>query len=133
MSTCYGHQSQINVSVGQHVSQGEVIGLVGCTGLCFGAHLHFEVRSQRRGRQPAELPLALLAPVVQPEIHIGGVSLKTFGLMFALAFLAVGALIARRFKELGKPVDWAYEISFAALLGGLWVRGCTSSCRTTTT
>jgi murein DD-endopeptidase MepM/ murein hydrolase activator NlpD len=44
ISTCYGHQSQINVSVGQHVSQGEVIGLVGCTGLCFGAHLHFEVR-----------------------------------------------------------------------------------------
>jgi murein DD-endopeptidase MepM/ murein hydrolase activator NlpD len=44
LSTCYGHQSQINVSVGQHVSQGQVIGLVGCTGLCFGAHLHFEVR-----------------------------------------------------------------------------------------
>jgi phosphatidylglycerol---prolipoprotein diacylglyceryl transferase len=56
---------------------------------------------------------------VQPEIHIGAVSLKTFGLMFALAFLAVGALIARRLKELGKPVDWAYEITFAALLGGL--------------
>jgi peptidoglycan DL-endopeptidase CwlO len=43
-STCYAHQSQINVSVGQHVNQGEVIGLSGCTGLCFGAHLHFEVR-----------------------------------------------------------------------------------------
>ena len=70
---------------------------------------------------------------MQPEIHIGGISLKTFGLMFALAFLTVGALIARRFKELGKPVDWAYEISFAALLGGSWGRGCTSSSRTTTT
>src|SRR6476620_2581873 len=56
---------------------------------------------------------------MQPEIHIGGLSIKTFGLMFALAFLAVGAVIARRFKELGKPVDWAYEIVFAALLGGL--------------
>jgi murein DD-endopeptidase MepM/ murein hydrolase activator NlpD len=43
-STCYGHQSRIEVSVGQHVSQGQVIGLTGCTGLCFGPHLHFEVR-----------------------------------------------------------------------------------------
>ena len=39
--------------------------------------------------------------------------------MFALGFLAAGALIARRFEELGKPVDWAYEMTFAALLGGL--------------
>ncbi|MGN6189276.1 MAG: murein hydrolase activator EnvC family protein [Conexibacter sp.] len=44
ISTCYGHQSVIRVSVGQHVTQGQVIGLSGCTGLCFGAHLHFEVR-----------------------------------------------------------------------------------------
>jgi phosphatidylglycerol:prolipoprotein diacylglycerol transferase len=56
---------------------------------------------------------------VQPEIHIGGLELKTFGMAFALAFLAIGLVIARRFKELGKPVDWAYEISFAALVGGL--------------
>ena len=44
MATCYGHQSRIMVSVGQSVSQGQVIGLSGCTGLCFGPHLHFEVR-----------------------------------------------------------------------------------------
>jgi murein DD-endopeptidase MepM/ murein hydrolase activator NlpD len=44
LSSCYGHQSSIQVSVGQNVSQGQVIGLSGCTGLCFGAHLHFEVR-----------------------------------------------------------------------------------------
>jgi phosphatidylglycerol---prolipoprotein diacylglyceryl transferase len=56
---------------------------------------------------------------VQPEIQLGPVELKTFGLMFALAFLASGALVARRFDELGKPPDWAYEMIFAALVGGL--------------
>jgi septal ring factor EnvC (AmiA/AmiB activator) len=44
VSTCYGHQESISVSVGQHVSQGQVIGISDCTGLCFGPHLHFEVR-----------------------------------------------------------------------------------------
>jgi murein DD-endopeptidase MepM/ murein hydrolase activator NlpD len=44
ISTCYAHQSTIGVSVGQSVSQGDTIGAVGCTGLCFGDHLHFEVR-----------------------------------------------------------------------------------------
>ena len=44
VSTCYAHQESISVSVGQHVSQGQVIGISDCTGLCFGPHLHFEVR-----------------------------------------------------------------------------------------
>jgi len=44
MATCYGHQEAIYVSAGQHVTQGQVIGLVDCTGYCFGPHLHFEVR-----------------------------------------------------------------------------------------
>ena len=53
-----------------------------------------------------------------PEIDIGPLTLQTFGLMFALAFLAAGALIWRRLEEIGKPPDWAYEMSFAALVGG---------------
>jgi phosphatidylglycerol:prolipoprotein diacylglycerol transferase len=56
---------------------------------------------------------------VLPEIDIGPLTLQTFGLCFALAFIAAGALIWRRFEELGKPVDWAYEMGFAALIGGL--------------
>jgi murein DD-endopeptidase MepM/ murein hydrolase activator NlpD len=44
IATCYAHQSSIGVSAGQRVSQGQVIGSVGCTGHCYGDHLHFEVR-----------------------------------------------------------------------------------------
>ena len=54
-----------------------------------------------------------------PEIHIGPLTLQTFGICFAFAFLAAGALIGKRFVEIGKPVDWAYEMAFAALIGGL--------------
>src|SRR6185295_15610302 len=54
-----------------------------------------------------------------PELHLGPLTLQTFGLMFALAFLAAGALIGKRLLELGKPVDWAYEMGFAALVGGI--------------
>jgi murein DD-endopeptidase MepM/ murein hydrolase activator NlpD len=44
LQTCYAHQSAFAVGSGQSVSQGQVIGYVGCTGHCFGDHLHFEVR-----------------------------------------------------------------------------------------
>jgi murein DD-endopeptidase MepM/ murein hydrolase activator NlpD len=44
LSTCYAHQSRYGTSMGASVSQGQVIGYVGCTGHCFGDHLHFEVR-----------------------------------------------------------------------------------------
>jgi len=54
-----------------------------------------------------------------PEISLGPVTLQTFGLMFGLGFVAAGLIIARRFKELNKPPDWAYEMAFVALIGGI--------------
>jgi murein DD-endopeptidase MepM/ murein hydrolase activator NlpD len=44
ISTCYAHQASFAVSAGQHVSQGQVIGISDCTGHCLGPHVHFEVR-----------------------------------------------------------------------------------------
>jgi hypothetical protein len=46
LSSCYAHLSRVarEIYVGAFVARGEVIAWSGCTGLCFGPHLHFEVR-----------------------------------------------------------------------------------------
>ena len=40
--TKYLHLKKRNVSTGQRIKQGQIIGSVGCTGLCTGPHLHYE-------------------------------------------------------------------------------------------
>jgi len=55
---------------------------------------------------------------MHPEIDVGPVTLQSFGLMFVLAFVAAWLLAWKRMRELGKPGDWAYELAFAALVGG---------------
>jgi phosphatidylglycerol:prolipoprotein diacylglycerol transferase len=56
---------------------------------------------------------------MKPEIHVLGLSIKTFGVTFALGFIACWGLVARRLRELGKPADWSYELIFASLVGGV--------------
>ncbi|MDQ3986088.1 MAG: peptidoglycan DD-metalloendopeptidase family protein [Actinomycetota bacterium] len=51
-STLYGHMSRLGTSNGASVSQGQVIGYVGCTGSCTGDHLHFEIRVNGAPQNP---------------------------------------------------------------------------------
>ncbi|MBI3997398.1 MAG: peptidoglycan DD-metalloendopeptidase family protein [Armatimonadetes bacterium] len=50
----YGHASKLLVKTGQPVKKGQVIALVGCTGACTGAHVHFEVRVSGRAVNPLQ-------------------------------------------------------------------------------
>jgi murein DD-endopeptidase MepM/ murein hydrolase activator NlpD len=54
LHTAYFHQSRILVKVGDIVNQGDIIGLVGTTGLSTGPHLHWEMRIGSTGIDPEE-------------------------------------------------------------------------------
>jgi len=52
LSTRYGHLSRIDVAIGQEVTLGQTIGLVGSTGRSTGPHLHYEVRINNQPVDP---------------------------------------------------------------------------------
>lgn len=52
IATLYGHLLQTNVSVGDRVVRGQVIGLEGSTGLSTGPHVHFELRVNDQAVDP---------------------------------------------------------------------------------
>jgi murein DD-endopeptidase MepM/ murein hydrolase activator NlpD len=65
--TRYAHMSAFRTRLGQEVSAGDVIGLIGSTGRSTGPHLHFEVRINNRAVNPR--PFLEAAPHVLEEIR----------------------------------------------------------------
>ncbi len=53
-TTSYGHLSKFNVHSGDHVTRGQVIGLVGNSGRSTGSHLHYEVNHKGRPINPSK-------------------------------------------------------------------------------
>ena len=55
LSTGYAHMSRFAVKPGQRVSQGQVIGYVGSTGISTGPHLHYEIWLRGKPVNPTQL------------------------------------------------------------------------------
>ena len=74
LSTRYGHLSEIDVDVGQHIRAGQVIGRLGSTGRSTGPHLHYETRIDGEPVNPerflaAGAKLFGYDPVIVPSGH----------------------------------------------------------------
>jgi murein DD-endopeptidase MepM/ murein hydrolase activator NlpD len=55
LATRYGHLSKFNVTPGQSVKRGDIIGYVGSTGRSTGAHLHYEILANGKLINPLQL------------------------------------------------------------------------------
>lgn len=69
--TLYAHLSSILVKVGDHVQAGDLIGLIGATGLVSGPHVHFEVRVGSNGYYYVRNPELWMAPYAGTGVIAG--------------------------------------------------------------
>jgi len=66
--TMYLHLSRINVRRGDRISQGDVVGLVGSSGLSTGPHLDFRIRRHGKAVNPTKVIFPPGAPVPDEKL-----------------------------------------------------------------
>lgn len=64
----YGHLSKISVRPGQRVDQGDIVGLVGSTGLATGPHLHFGMTKNGRWTDPMRVQSPPAEPLAASDV-----------------------------------------------------------------
>lgn len=99
-TTVYGHLSEFakRNSIGAHVSQGQVIGYVGQTGLATGPHLHYEIRIAGQYKDPLKIT-ALPATQAIPKKDVKRFQAKASELFDQLALLRTNGKFAQVQKK----------------------------------
>ena len=87
VTTLYGHLSRFAAGIarGARVRQGQVIGMVGRTGLATGPHLHYEFRVNGAHRDPLKVTMAPAQPLAGAEL--AAFKLRTQPLVAQLALM----------------------------------------------
>lgn len=93
-STKYLHLSSRTVRAGQKVKQGQLIGYVGCTGLCSGAHLHYEFLIDGVHRDPRKVLNKLAINTKLPKQEMARFAAHIRGTQQQLASLQQASALA---------------------------------------
>lgn len=82
--TVYGHMSRFarQLRTGQRITQGQVIGYVGQSGLATGPHLHYEYRVHGRYKDPQKVKLPNAEPL--PDALLADFRVQTAPLLAGL-------------------------------------------------